>query len=157
MGQHVRHRLLREKRRVAHAERVEDALPNLLRERLAGHPLNQHAEHDIVEAEHVVDETAGDHRPHGAAHHRQCHACHAANRAPDLLPGRSWNATFEVPAIQNPDKFFVAPFNADASYLLDKILGIQSSGARMPLGATPLSAEQTDLIRSWILEGAANN
>ena len=84
-------------------------------------------------------------------------ACHAANRAPDLLPGRSWAATFEVPAIQNPDKFFVTPFNADASYLLDKILGIQSSGARMPLGATPLSAEQTDLIRSWILEGAANN
>lgn len=84
-------------------------------------------------------------------------ACHADNRAPDLLPGRSWDATFEVPAIQDPAKFFVTPFNADASYLLDKILGIQSSGARMPLGATPLNAEQTDLIRSWILEGAANN
>lgn len=84
-------------------------------------------------------------------------ACHADNRAPDLLPGRTWGSTFEVPAIQDPAKFFVAPFNADGSYLLDKILGIQSSGARMPLGATPLNAEQTDLIRSWILEGAANN
>jgi len=84
-------------------------------------------------------------------------ACHADNRAPDLLPGRTWDATFEVPAIQDPAKFFVTPFNADGSYLLDKILGIQSSGGRMPLGAAPLSAEQTDLIRSWILEGAANN
>ena len=84
-------------------------------------------------------------------------ACHAANRAPDLLPGRSWAATFDVPSIQNPARDFVAPFDADGSYLLDKILGIASNGARMPLGATPLSAEQTDLIRSWILEGAANN
>jgi hypothetical protein len=84
-------------------------------------------------------------------------ACHAANRAPDLLPGRSWAATFEVPSIENPAKDFVAPFDADGSYLLDKVLGIQSNGARMPLGATPLTAEQTDLIRNWILEGAANN
>jgi hypothetical protein len=84
-------------------------------------------------------------------------ACHAANRAPDLLPGRTWSASFEVPAIQDPAKFFVAPFDADASYLLDKILGIQSSGARMPLGATPLDAAQTEAVRRWILEGAANN
>ena len=84
-------------------------------------------------------------------------ACHAANRAPDLLPGRSWAATFDVPSIENPAKVFVAPFSADGSYLLDKILGIQSNGARMPLGATPLDAAQTDAIRNWILEGAANN
>lgn len=84
-------------------------------------------------------------------------ACHAANHAPDLLPGRSWAATFDVPSIENPAKVFVAPFSGDDSYLLDKILGIQSNGARMPLGATPLDAAQTDLIRNWILEGAANN
>ena len=84
-------------------------------------------------------------------------ACHADNRAPDLLPGRTWAATFEVPSIQVPAKVFVAPFDADGSYLLDKIVGIQSSGARMPLGATPLDAAQTSAVRSWILEGAANN
>jgi hypothetical protein len=84
-------------------------------------------------------------------------ACHAANRAPDLLPGRSWAATFDVTSIENPGKVFVAPFDGDASYLLDKILGIQSNGARMPLGATPLDATQTEAIRAWILEGAANN
>lgn len=84
-------------------------------------------------------------------------ACHADNRAPDLLPGRTWAATFDVAAIQDPAKVFVAPFDATGSYLLDKILGIQSSGARMPLGATPLDAAQTDAVRNWILEGAANN
>jgi len=84
-------------------------------------------------------------------------ACHADNRAPDLLPGRTWAATFDVPSIQVPEKPFVAPFDADGSYLLDKILGIQASGARMPLGATPLDPAQTELVRRWILEGAANN
>jgi hypothetical protein len=84
-------------------------------------------------------------------------ACHANNQSPDLLPGRSWNSTFEVPAIQNPAQVYVAPFDADASYLLDKILGTQSNGARMPLGQTPLDATQTEAIRAWILEGAANN
>jgi len=84
-------------------------------------------------------------------------ACHADNRAPDLLPGRTWAATFDVPSIQDPAKVFVAPFDASGSYLLDKILGIQSSGARMPLGATPLDEAQTAAVRAWILEGAANN
>jgi hypothetical protein len=84
-------------------------------------------------------------------------ACHADNRAPDLLPGRTWAATFDAPSIQVPAKAFVAPFDADASYLFDKILGIQSSGARMPLGTTPLDAAQTEAVRSWIREGAANN
>jgi hypothetical protein len=84
-------------------------------------------------------------------------ACHADNRAPDLLPGRTWAATFGVASIQNPAKPFVAAFDPDASYLFDKILGIQSSGARMPLGTPPLDEAQTAAIRDWILEGAANN
>jgi hypothetical protein len=84
-------------------------------------------------------------------------ACHASNRVPDLLPGRSWAATFEVASIEDPSKVFVAPFDPPASYLLDKVLGIQSSGSRMPLGLTPLDEAQTEAIRSWIREGAANN
>lgn len=84
-------------------------------------------------------------------------ACHADGRPPDLLPGRTWAATFEVPSIQDPAKLFIAPFDPEGSYVLDKILGIQSSGARMPLGATPLDAAQTEAVRAWIREGAANN
>ena len=30
------------------SERIKNALPNLLRERLARHPLDQHAKHDVV-------------------------------------------------------------------------------------------------------------
>jgi len=84
-------------------------------------------------------------------------ACHANNRVPDLLPGRTYAATFDVPSVQDPAKFFVAAFDPGASYLLDKILGIQSSGARMPQGGTPLDEAQTNAVRNWILEGAANN
>ena len=84
-------------------------------------------------------------------------ACHADNRIPDLQAGRSWAATFDVVATQNPAKFFVAPFDQAQSYLLDKVLGIQSSGGRMPQGAPPLTEVQISAIRNWILEGAANN
>ena len=84
-------------------------------------------------------------------------ACHADNRIPDLQAGRSWAATFDVVATQNPAKFFVAPFDQAQSYLLDKVLGIQSSGGRMPQGAPPLTEAQISAIRNWILEGAANN
>lgn len=84
-------------------------------------------------------------------------ACHANNRTPNLLPGRTYGATFDVPSVQDPAKFFVSAFDPAGSYLLDKILGIQSSGARMPQGATPLDEAQTEAVRSWILEGAANN
>ena len=100
---------------------------------------------------------AGNVQPVFSASCASSDACHADNRAPDLLPGRTWTSTFEVPAIQDPAKFFVAPFDTSASYLLDKILGIQSSGARMPQGAPPLDAAQTDAVRNWIREGAANN
>ena len=84
-------------------------------------------------------------------------ACHDGGRAPDLAPGATWFSTFDVSAAQDPGKPYVAPFDAGASYLLDKILGIQTAGSRMPLGGSPLDAAQTEAIRNWILEGAANN
>jgi hypothetical protein len=84
-------------------------------------------------------------------------ACHADAQAPDLLAGRSWESIFDVPSTEDPSKPYVAPFDGAGSYLLDKVLGIQSSGSRMPLGTTPLDETQTAAIRNWILEGAANN
>jgi mono/diheme cytochrome c family protein len=47
----------------------------------------------------------------------------------------------------------VVPGNAKESRLFQRILG-EGGEARMPLGAEPLSAEQIDLIRRWINEGA---
>ena len=85
-------------------------------------------------------------------------ACHVAGGAGpvDLSAPGSYAAIFEVPASQDPTKSYVTPFNADASYLFDKVIGT-GLGSRMPLGAPPLSAEQEAAIRNWILEGAAQN
>lgn len=85
-------------------------------------------------------------------------ACHVAGGAGpvDLSAPGSYAAIFEVAASQNPSKNYVTPFNVDGSYLFDKIIGT-GVGSRMPLGAAPLSDEQTNAIRNWILEGAAAN
>jgi hypothetical protein len=85
-------------------------------------------------------------------------ACHVAGGAGpvDLSAPGSYAAIFEVPSTQDTSKNYVTPFNADASYLYDKIIGTGIL-SRMPLGAAPLSDEQTAAIRNWILEGAAAN
>jgi hypothetical protein len=85
-------------------------------------------------------------------------ACHAADgREPVLAEGRAHASVFEVPAIQDSTKDFVAPFSPDGSYLLDKILGIASSGSEMPPDGRPLGSAEVESIRRWILEGAADN
>jgi hypothetical protein len=50
----------------------------------------------------------------------------------------------------------VDPFSPENSFLIMKLGPISSSafGARMPLIGSPLSAEEIDLIRDWILAGA---
>jgi hypothetical protein len=51
----------------------------------------------------------------------------------------------------------VVPGDPDASYLLEKLGANPRSGVRMPQGLTPLTAEQIELIRTWIAEGAQDN
>ena len=48
----------------------------------------------------------------------------------------------------------VAPGNADNSYLIQKLEGTQTSGARMPFGGTPLDTATIAVIRQWIDAGA---
>ena len=50
----------------------------------------------------------------------------------------------------------VEPLNADASVLVKRIMGTCGL-AQMPLGSTPLSSAQIQLIRDWINQGANNN
>jgi hypothetical protein len=85
-------------------------------------------------------------------------ACHVAGGAGpvDLSEGHSYAQIFEITATQDPSKFYVTPFDPVQSYLFNKIEGT-GIGSQMPLGAPPLSAEQQDAIRNWILEGAAQN
>jgi hypothetical protein len=85
-------------------------------------------------------------------------ACHVPGGAGpvNLSDGQSYAQIFEITASQDVSKFYVAPFDPAQSYLFNKIEGT-GLGSRMPIGAPPLTVEQTDAIRSWILEGAADN
>lgn len=53
----------------------------------------------------------------------------------------------------------ITPGDADASFLVEKLLPFPRLGAQMPNVSppTPLSEEQVGLIRTWIVEGARDN
>ena len=89
-----------------------------------------------------------------------CSGCHSGGGA--ALPG-SMNltssansraalvsvASVEVPAIQR-----VKPSDANNSYVVQKLEGTASVGARMPFGGNPLDAATIAVIRQWIDAGA---
>jgi hypothetical protein len=84
-------------------------------------------------------------------------ACHGdGGREPMLTAPASYDATFGLPAGQDSSQAYVAPFDGPESYLLDKILGLASTGGTMPPTA-PLPESEIDAIGTWILEGAARN
>jgi hypothetical protein len=88
-----------------------------------------------------------------------CHA-NGANYVV-LANGVSWANTFLVEADgpNGPQGFFVDPFLPESSFLFRKVNGTQGPGGgqRMPYNGDPLPADEIELIRSWIAEGAANN
>ena len=87
--------------------------------------------------------------------------CHPGNGAPFPLASTvSYNNLVGVTATNGigtcaGDKR-VQPSNADASVLIKRITGTCGL-SQMPLGLTPLSAAQIQLIRDWINQGASNN
>jgi hypothetical protein len=85
-------------------------------------------------------------------------ACHVENGAGpvNLSAGQAWANIFEVTSTQDPAKFYVDPFDPGVSYLFNKVEGT-GIGSRMPLNMDPLTQEQLDAIRNWIVEGGANN
>jgi hypothetical protein len=89
--------------------------------------------------------------------------CHLGSSAPhglDLSAGSAYAnlvgvASAEVPALKR-----VAASKPDSSYLVAKIEGsalIAPGTGRMPLGRTPLTAEQIASVRQWIAAGALND
>ena len=88
----------------------------------------------------------------------RCTSCHSGGGAPQGLRLDAANsyanlvnvASREVPSLER-----VEPGNPDDSYLVQKVEGTAAVGGRMPLGGSPLSAAQIELIREWISEGAA--
>jgi hypothetical protein len=52
----------------------------------------------------------------------------------------------------------IVPGDPDASFMMNKLESPQPSmGEQMPLDLTNLTADELDMVRAWILEGAQNN
>jgi hypothetical protein len=62
-----------------------------------------------------------------------------------------------VPSPNESGEVRVIPGDAQNSYLVKKLEGRQSMGARMPLGGSPLDDTDLTNIRRWIDQGAQNN
>jgi len=90
-------------------------------------------------------------------------ACHSsATRAGgmSLVAGEAYDDLVNV-APDNPAALAaglqrVVPDDPQRSFLLDKVMGALSAaeGSPMPLGGIPLRADQIEMIRSWIQNGA---
>lgn len=86
-----------------------------------------------------------------------CTSCHGGSAGLTLDDGESFANLVNVPAQKScAGEMRVAPGKPDASVLYKKVSGT-SCGTQMPKKAPPLSAEDIQLIMSWIEEGALNN
>lgn len=86
-----------------------------------------------------------------------CTGCHSGAQAPlglRLDEGASFAMLVGTPSVEVPSLNRVQPGNPDASYLIRKLEGTASVGARMPLNAPPLPADTIAVIRQWISNGA---
>ena len=76
-----------------------------------------------------------------------------------LESGKTYGNIVDVVSSEKPPARRVAPGDANASYLVDKVLGAAGiSGGRMPKDGPPyLTLAQIDSIKDWIAAGANNN
>ena len=89
----------------------------------------------------------------------------ASTTRTDGLPGiqnlssaaNSFAALVNVASLEVTSLKRVSPNDADNSYIIQKLEGTQTVGARMPFGGPYLSQAQIDDIKGWINAGALNN
>ena len=90
-----------------------------------------------------------------------CTQCHAGASAPlgfSLEDGLSYDNLVGVTSVEVPELLRVNPGKPDSSYIVWKVEGRTGIvGGRMPLGLSPLPAEEIAAFKQWITEGAANN
>jgi mono/diheme cytochrome c family protein len=79
------------------------------------------------------------------AHCTECHGATSAELGLNLT-------TYESAMAGSDYGTVIEPGNPDGSLIIDMI-----SSGDMPQDADPMPAEQLDLIRTWISEGALNN
>ena len=86
-----------------------------------------------------------------------CTACHAGGAAPQGLrldAANSFTMLVGVSSAEVPGLKRVAPGDAANSYIIHKLEGHQSVGARMPFGGPYLDTQTIALILQWIDNGA---
>lgn len=86
--------------------------------------------------------------------------CHLGASAPHGLrldDANSYGLLVGVRSSESPSTLRVAPGDPANSYLIRKLEGSASVGARMPLGAPPLEQASIDVIRQWISDGAIDD
>jgi hypothetical protein len=87
-----------------------------------------------------------------------CHRGPDAQMGLDLSAGNAFANLVNVASRERPELLRVRPGQPDESYLIMKVEGTAGIvGARMPLGAPPLSADRISALRRWIAEGAKND
>lgn len=86
-----------------------------------------------------------------------CIGCHGdnGNAGLDLRPGLSYTNLVLFPASES-SLMRVDPGRPMQSWLYLKLTGRQDVGSEMPPGS-PLDADTTELVRTWIEEGALDN
>lgn len=90
-----------------------------------------------------------------------CTQCHAGASAPlgfSLEAAVSYGNLVGVTSVEVPELARVKPGQPDSSYIVWKVEGtLGIAGGRMPLGRSPLTAEEIQAIRDWIADGALQN
>jgi hypothetical protein len=90
-----------------------------------------------------------------------CHAGASPAQGMNLGAGQTFASVVNVASLELPSMNRVTPNQPDNSYLVHKVqgthLGVGGSGSQMPLGRSPLSQGEIDLIRAWIEAGARPN
>ena len=81
--------------------------------------------------------------------------CHNGQFEPNLsTPGLTYAYLVNRPGIEKPTLLRVKPGNAAQSLFIDKIRNRNGVATQMPLGAEPLSEEDTVALEKWINDGA---
>jgi len=85
-----------------------------------------------------------------------CHGTATSNNL-DLRATAAYSNLVNVTAFGDGNEIRVIPGDAQNSYIVKKLEGRQTAGARMPFNGTPLDNIDLTNIRNWIDQGAANN
>jgi hypothetical protein len=86
-----------------------------------------------------------------------CTVCHAGAGAPQGLrldAVNSYGLLVGIPSTEAPSVLRVVPGDPDNSYVIQKLEGHASVGARMPYGGPYLDTTTIAVIRQWISDGA---